>query len=167
MPIGDYYRKAYGAIVARPTNFGWVEPGKIAASGRPYSVKEMDYLSRQGVKSVLSLTEEPLPTNLISGRGLRYKNILVRNHEAPNPQQLDDSVEFMRSSVADVLPVLVHCAAGLGRTGCALAAYFITGGYSTQDAISFIRKIRPGSIEPVQAEALGSYRGKKDSENLS
>ncbi len=167
MAIGDLYRKAYGALIAKPTNFGWVQAGKIAASGRPYSIKEMDFLLKQGVRSVLSLTEEPLANDLISGRGLRYKNILIRNHEAPDSKQLDEVVGFIHSSIADALPVLVHCAAGLGRTGTALAAYFMATGYSAQDAITYVRRMRPGSIEPGQAVALEKYQNKGTAENIS
>ena len=49
--------------------------------------------------------------------------------------------------------VLVHCAAGLGRTGMLVAKLLVLHGVSADDAIAQVRRARPGTIETeAQAE---------------
>ena len=47
--------------------------------------------------------------------------------------------------------VAIHCAAGLGRTGTVLAAFFVAGGLS-RDAIVKVSDLRPGSVETAEQE---------------
>ncbi|HYZ96146.1 MAG TPA: dual specificity protein phosphatase family protein, partial [Nitrososphaeraceae archaeon] len=56
-------------------------------------------------------------------------------------------------------PLVVHCAAGKGRTGTILAAYLMKKEkISANDAIKKIRTMRPGSIQSkVQEEILRNY----------
>lgn len=48
--------------------------------------------------------------------------------------------------------VLVHCHAGLGRTGTMAAAYWVNKGLSVNEAINKIRKSNPNVIESVGQE---------------
>jgi len=49
--------------------------------------------------------------------------------------------------------VLVHCAAGLGRTGMLVAKLLVLQGVSADEAIAQVRRARPGTIETeAQAE---------------
>ena len=43
--------------------------------------------------------------------------------------------------------IVVHCAAGLGRTGMFCAEMLVRMGYYAEDAIQKVRGIRPGAIE--------------------
>jgi len=48
--------------------------------------------------------------------------------------------------------VLVHCRGGLGRAGTIAARLLIELGWSPADAISRVRKVRPGAIETREQE---------------
>ena len=50
------------------------------------------------------------------------------------------------------MAVAIHCAAGLGRTGTVLAAYFVAKGLSAREAVERVRQLRPGSVETVEQE---------------
>ena len=54
--------------------------------------------------------------------------------------------------------VVVHCGAGLGRTGTMLAAYLVHTGLSAEDALKEVRLRRPGAIESrTQEDAVRDY----------
>ncbi|MDP6531211.1 MAG: protein-tyrosine phosphatase family protein [Arenicellales bacterium] len=51
--------------------------------------------------------------------------------------------------------ILLHCAAGLGRTGTVAAALLVFSGESAASAIARVRRARPGTVESVaQADYL-------------
>jgi ADP-ribosyl-[dinitrogen reductase] hydrolase len=49
--------------------------------------------------------------------------------------------------------IVMHCAAGLGRTGTIAAMILTQFGAKADDAIQQVREARPGSIETVEQEA--------------
>jgi atypical dual specificity phosphatase len=47
-----------GWFTGKPSNFSWVIKDRLAASGRPTSKGEIEWLAKQGIKSILTLTEK-------------------------------------------------------------------------------------------------------------
>ena len=153
---GNIWRKVHGKITKKPTNFSWLIEEKLAGSGIPTSLHEFDWLLNQGVKSIVTMTENPLPgewTNKID-----YLHIPTADFHAPDMEGIDSAVEFIQNQIKNEQSVMVHCAAGLGRAGTILACYFIKyQNYSAKDAIEKIRKERPGSIQSDVQELAISY----------
>ncbi|MEM2919771.1 MAG: dual specificity protein phosphatase family protein [Candidatus Nitrosocaldus sp.] len=155
--IGDIARRVHGRIFGKPHNFSWVIDSLLAGSARPMSMQEIEWVKQEGVKSIVSVIEEPLPDEWLDG--IEYLHIPTLDHTAPDIENMDKAVEFIRSSITASRAVMVHCAAGKGRTGTILAAYMIKyEGLSAIEAINRIRSLRPSSIQSSSQEmALTLY----------
>lgn len=141
-----------------PTGFVWVEKGRLAGSGYPASKAQVEWIAKTGIGSILTLTMDPLPTLWTGGAGLVAAHLPMEDHEPPSPEALDRAVDFVAAQIAAGNPVLVHCLAGEGRTGCVLSAYLIrTRGVSAEEAMAALRKLKPGFVERRQEEAVRAY----------
>ena len=57
---------------------------------------------------------------------------------------------------------MIHCAAGVGRTGVMLGAYLMKKfNLTPEEAIKRVREARPGSIEVHQEKAISDYSKSK------
>ncbi|MYG32707.1 MAG: protein tyrosine phosphatase [Cenarchaeum sp. SB0677_bin_16] len=157
---GNLWRSIHGHITHRPTNFSWVLPDVLAGSGIPTTKNEFEWMLNQGVKSVVTMTEEPLPEAWV--RDIHYKHSPTPDMAAPTPEVIDKTVDFIHNNISVGRPVMVHCAAGLGRAGTILACYLIKyKGRDAQQAIADIRKKRPGSIQSTIQEVIISLYEKR------
>lgn len=153
---GNLWRKVHGKITKKPTNFSWLIDQKLAGSGMPTSYDELDWILKQGVKSIVTMTENSLPNEWIQDVG--YLHVPTPDLTAPDMEQIDLAVEFIHKNISDNQAVMVHCAAGMGRAGTILACYLVKyQKFSAQDAIQKIRKERPGSIQSEIQELAISY----------
>lgn len=139
----------------RPTFFTWVRDRTLAASGRPSSKEQVDWLKKNGVTSILTLTEEPLPEGWTAG--IDSHHVPLRDHAPPTHPQMLVAADLIASEVSRGKTVLVHCLAGKGRTGCVLAAYLMLyEGRSARGAIDELRSTRGGSVEgPQEGSVIG------------
>lgn len=133
-----------------PRNFGWLEPSKVAGSGRPESEEELRALKEQGIGAIVSLTGTPLSPEIVSRFGFAYLHSHIP--ETPTIDQLDQILRFVEQENAQSRPVLVHCGEGKGRTGAVLAAYLVHRGLGADEAIRMVREKRPGSIQTLEQE---------------
>lgn len=143
---GNLWRKIYGAIAKKPTNFSWVIEGMLAGSGMPTSREEMDWVRENGIKAVLTLTEESLPEQWLNN--IDYLHVPTVNGSSPDIEDIEKAVDFIDKNLKNKKSVMVHCAAGRGRTGTILVAYMMKfRGMNVKGATEEIRNLRPGSVE--------------------
>jgi len=154
---GNLWRKVHGRITKKPTNFSWLINGKLAGSGMPTTYTELEWVLKHGVKSIVTMTEEPLPELWI--KNIKYLHVPTEDLSAPDIEKIDNTVDFIHERIRNNEPTMVHCAAGIGRTGTILACYLIKfHDLSAKEAIDNVRKERPGSIQSESQEiAIGLY----------
>lgn len=96
-----------------------------------------------------------------SAHGLALKNycyIPVINEHAPSLEQLQQGISFIQQEIANGKKIYIHCQGGLGRAPTFAAAYLISQGLTTNEAIEKIQLIRPFiDIKPGQKEQLQKY----------
>ena len=162
--IGEIYRRVHGRFVERPTNFSWVIPQKLAGSGLPSSYDQLTWLASNGIKTLVTVREIPLPEIWI--QKVNSLNYELENHflktddyDAPTIDEIHKVVDYIEKKIESNRPVLVHCAAGKGRTGTILAAYLIKkDGITPQEAVKKLRLMRPGSVQSErQSMAIEHY----------
>ena len=142
-------------------NFSWLMPNKIAGSGQiggwyPESqqvlISDLWELRDLGVSAVVSLTEQPLSSRALTTVGMDYLHLPIPDMSPPSLREIEEFLAFSKVCIEKGNPVLVHCGAGLGRTGTMLACYLVERGHEPATAICKVRAERPGSIETHEQE---------------
>ncbi len=148
---GNLWRKVHGKITKKPTNFSWLIEEKLAGSGMPTTFDELDWVLKQGVKSIVTMTENALPESWTED--VKYLHVPTQDLGAPDMDKIDTAVDFIYERITSKEAVMVHCAAGMGRAGTVLACYLVKyQKHSAKDAINKIREERPGSIQSETQE---------------
>jgi Predicted protein-tyrosine phosphatase len=145
-------------------NFSWLIEDEIAGMAKPASsVYDFEFLKEKGLEAIVSLTEHPLSEMLIEEFGFTVKHIPIRDFQAPTMAQIEDFVAFAKNAQSEGKKLVVHCDAGIGRTGTILACYLVSKGHKATEAIEEVRTKRPGSIETVeQKEVVLKFESKNE-----
>src|SRR5258706_5584871 len=118
----------------------WIEDRVLAASGIPIGVKDLQFLKEQGIAAIVTLTEHPLTSqeeitlDVLKQLDIDTFHAPIDDQFPPTKVQVTDVLNFIRTQQAESKPVLIHCAAGVGRTGTLLHAYFLAKGLGLDEA---------------------------------
>ena len=88
----------------------------------------------------------------------KYCHLPTVDDTAPTLEHIRKGIDFIRDVVNDGGKVYIHCAGGIGRAPTIAAAYFMSRGYTLEEAIALIKKARPFiNIMPPQMEQLKRF----------
>src|SRR5689334_8553691 len=100
--IGDCYRLLHSKFSRKPSRFGWIVEGKLAASGRLMSKSQVTWCAKHGMKTVITVLENPLAENWFpEGCGIDYKHLKVEDYGAPPVADLDKLVNYIDNQIQD------------------------------------------------------------------
>ena len=131
-----------GAAIGYP-RFNWLEDGKVAGAPHPDLNEGLravaPFLRSQGIGGILTLFDKPLEPN---PEELGFQYLFVLTPDFRPPPNLPRIVTFIEAQVGQGRGVLVHCFAGIGRTGTVLAAWLLhrDAALSAVDAMSRVRE---------------------------
>ena len=150
---GDVWRKVHGTVTGKPDNFSWIIENKLAGSAIPTSIDEVQWAIEQGVKSIVTIREDPLDDVWV--KDVNYLHVSSNDMGVPEFTDLTFAVDFIHRRITNSEPVMVHCLAGMGRTGTLLACYLIKyQKMSANEATEKVREKRPGSIQSYPQEEI-------------
>jgi len=148
-----------------PARFGWLLPDRLAGSGRPGRqaplAEDLAFLKAEGVTVIISLLETPLNLPEYRAAGFEAHHVPVEDFQAPSLEQIAEACTLIEQALARNQKVLVHCNAGIGRTGTLLACFLVHAGASVEPAIERVRTERPLSLETrEQEQAVRDYQAR-------
>lgn len=161
----DFVHPAFGGAIGMTHC-----PGRnsVDARGVQWSrnlAEDIASIADHGIRLVVSLLDDAeltrhgaqaLPAGL-AARGIAWLQIPIEDYQPPGA----DTEARWNAALPDLLrrlaageAMLIHCAAGLGRTGTMAATLLVAAGETAVAAISHVRQIRPGTVETAGQEAF-------------
>ena len=132
-------------------DFDWILPGELAVSSFPGNKSSLEWFNEKGIKAIVSLSLKPLPHEWIETLGFKYLHLPTIDFHPIPLRDIEQFIDFTDDCLDNGKPVLVHCMAGLGRSGTMVSCYLVKRkGMSTQKAIYFVKVIRPGSVDCIE-----------------
>jgi atypical dual specificity phosphatase len=144
-------------------NFSWLIPLKVAGISIPKSADQIRAFDHANIGLIVTVMEEErLPEEWFEGTDIEYAYYAVENYGTPTIEEMDEILTKMEEIIRNEKAVLVHCGGGKGRAGtvlsCFVAKHGISGNLqeypqmSASDAITYVREMRPGSVESTKQE---------------
>ena len=146
--------------VAQPSGFHWILPRKLGGTQWPGLLrdekKDLEALAGLGVRVLVSLTEQPFPSDRLARLGIEGKHFPIRDMGVPGFEDAYALCQQISEWIDEGIPVVLHCKAGLGRTGTVLACILILRG---NDAVRAIHQLRCTNPLYIQSEEQLAFVG--------
>ncbi|MFO8051125.1 MAG: dual specificity protein phosphatase family protein [Thermoplasmatota archaeon] len=139
--------------------YSWIEEDRLLASVYPMDLEYLLHLKEMGgISLAINLTGTPWPRDWITVSGIRHEHFPVVDMSVPSEE---DVLRILGSIDEEQGAIMVHCAAGMGRTGTIMALYLVEKGMEPSRAISFVRQKRYGSIQTTAQENIIYHWGRR------
>jgi atypical dual specificity phosphatase len=118
----------------------------------PVYAGDIHSLHQQGIRAILSLTEHSLmrfpsiTSGLLADLDVSYFHVPIPDRHPPKMPQAYDILRIIDQMEAEQRPLLVHCMAGIGRTGTVLHIYYMARGMTLAQARAQVRAVRVQSV---------------------
>ena len=147
--------------------FNWLVPDRIAGAPHPDLHGGLTalagFLRERGVGGIVTLYDRPLEPDPES---LGFHYLFVETADFRPPPDLPRILGFIDTEISQGRAVLVHCYAGIGRTGTVLAAWLL-GQDPRLSALQAVVRVREQYVpeyarhrfpeDPSQLEALERF----------
>jgi atypical dual specificity phosphatase len=136
----------------------WLIPGKLAKAPMPGDEDLMSWKA-EGITAVVNLLETSFEDIVRDEKNAGFKVLHspVDDFGAPELAQLKDVVNWINKEVSAGGKVLVHCFAGIGRTGTVLIACMLNKGMGMSAAIEKVLSLGSSPQSDEQMAVLNNY----------
>lgn len=135
----------------------WIRPGLLAGSARPGLLEPLEDDARQlrdfGFELLVNLTETAYELGC-DGHAFEFYNFPIVDMSVPMPETMATACGFLWERLDAGTKTLVHCKAGLGRTGTLLACLLVYRGANPERAVTEVRLVNPHFIQNRTQESF-------------
>jgi protein-tyrosine phosphatase len=150
--------KGFLAVMAKPVAGEWIE-------------EEFHGISHFGIQCLVSLLEEheikelglSSAANLCTLNGIHFIHFPIKDRGVPPPSaKIFDVIEDVYQRILSGENTVIHCRAGIGRTGLLAASVLVKHGHSPTDAFHMVSTARRVDVPetPEQSEWVRSNQKK-------